>query len=106
MSTRELKLAVKNHGKKHELGTWMNLLDPYDNQVMVNMVEDHVIFFASPKNTINRVLKQSQLFNDFDIETCQVRITYLYESLSPEFQFHLQLLVDPAEQDQLIYIWI
>ena len=69
MSLRELKLAVMEHSKKHGLTTWMYLPDSIDNQLMVNVVENHSILLGSPDSTIRKALEQAERFDDFDQRT-------------------------------------
>ena len=106
MSFRELKVAAMEHSKKNGLTTWMYLQDPVDDQLMVNVVENHSFFLGSPNSTIRQALEQAEEFDDFDHENSKALTTYSFYSLSPEIQSHLNLLVKPEEKGLFICVWI
>ena len=62
MPLRELKLAVMEHSMKYGLTMWMYLPDPIEDQLMVNVVENHSIFLGSPNITIRQALEQAEEF--------------------------------------------
>ena len=85
---------------------WMYLLDPNNEQEMVNVVKNHCVFLGLPDGTIKRALKQAKLYDSFDHKNSKTLATYLFDSLSPKLQSHLDLLMKPAEKELFICVWI
>ena len=106
MSLRDLMNEVSTHSENHGLDTWTYLPDPYDPTQMLNVVEDYPKFLASPDDTVKRALAQSENYDRFDLENSKALADYLYNSLAPDLQSHLKLMLTTKELSHFICVWI
>ena len=106
MSLRDLIDKVTAHSENHGLNTWAYLPDPYDPTKMLNVIEDYPKFLASPDDTVERALTQSEQYDRFDFENTKALAEYLFQSLSPDLQSHLKLMLTTKEQSHFICVWI
>ena len=93
----EFQLNVWEHLKSHGLDTISYLQDPYDNSVVVNVVENHPRFSRDVKESERLSQIFSTKFDKFDIENDTCAKTFLLASIDNSLISSLRPRLDDDE---------
>ena len=106
MNLKHLKDQIIDHGEKHGIVTTQYLNDPYDANVMLNVVDNYPKFLASPDDTVTDAIKLASKYNKLDLDNFKAEALFLFDSISPDLQTSLRLKLEHDEMDNLICVWI
>ena len=97
---------VQDHSDMYSLNTWTYLSNPYKSTKMLSMIKSYPNFLANVDDTIQKALKLTEKFDEFDSENSNGAAGFILASLYPDLKNTLMIMIGLGKKDHFVCIWI
>ena len=92
---------VQDHIDMYGLNTWTYLPNPYKSTKMLSVIKSYPKFLADVDNTIQKALKLTEKFDEFDSQNSKGAAGFILASVSPNLKNTLMIMMGPRKKTTL-----